>query len=161
MQRRKNRERGAAMAELCLLAPVMILMWIGIDYFRAGYARRLDALAQSHKTAWKLAYSNDMSCFANKSPWQGFTGGNPDLEPSSAGSDAANATSTFSQNSSSSMFMYAHTFVPIDVATKDARWGGGQPGKVHGASFIACNEVVPDDDQNVITQLWDFVRSLF
>ncbi len=151
------------MAELCLLAPVMILMWIGIDYFRSGYARRLDALAQSHAQAWKLAYSNDGSCFANKSPWQGFTGGNPDLETSSAGADANNATQTFQNNTSasSSLFMYAHAWVPISVDTKQARWGGGQGGKVTGATFITCNELVPQDDQNVITPLWDFVRSLF
>ncbi|HZS40533.1 MAG TPA: hypothetical protein VFF06_27060 [Polyangia bacterium] len=149
------------MAELCLLAPVMILMWIGIDYFRSGYARRLDALAQSHKAAWKLAYSNDMSCFSGRSPLSGFTAGNPDLDPSAAGADAQNATNTFSSNSSSSMFFYAHANVPATVATKDARWGGGSPGQLHGATFIACNEVVPDDDQNVITPLWDFVRSLF
>jgi hypothetical protein len=157
---RKNRQRGAAMAELCLLAPVMILMWIGIDYFRSGYARRLDALAQSHAAAWKLAYSNDMSCFAGKSPISGFTGGGQ-LDPASAGQDAANATNTFSNNSSSSMFFYAHANIASSVNTKDARWGGGAPGSVHGATFIACNEVVPDDDQNVITPLWDFVKSLF
>lgn len=149
------------MAELCLLAPVMILMWIGIDYFRAGYARRLDALNLSHQRAWKLAYSNDMSCFANKSAWTGFTQGNPDLEPGASGQDASNASQAFKDNSSSSMLFYAHAWVPTDVNTKDARWGGGQGGKVHGATFITCNEVVPTDDQNVITPLWDFVRSLF
>ncbi len=152
------------MAELCLLAPVMILMWIGIDYFHSGYARRLDAIGQSHAQAWKLAYSNDGSCFhaGGQSPWSGFTGGNPELETSSAGADADNASQTFSSNSAStSLFFYAHANIQYQENTKDARWGGGSGGKVTGATFITCNELVPSDDQNVITPLWDFVRSLF
>jgi len=59
------------------------------------------------------------------------------------------------------MFFYGHANIAADVATKDARWGGCAPGTTHGTTFIACNEVVPSDDQNVITPLWDFVRSLF
>jgi len=168
------------MAELCLLAPIMILMWIGIDYFRSGYARRLDALALSHAKAWKLAYSNDGSCFKSglSGAWQGLTGGNPDLETASTGGDGSAAADTFKSNTSSSMFMYGHAYVTGQEASKQAHWIGGEGGKnLQGSTFITCNEVVPATnaesaigstgspdkyaDQDVIKPLWDFIRNLF
>ena len=32
------------MTEMVILLPTMIAMWFGIDYFRSGYARRLQAI---------------------------------------------------------------------------------------------------------------------
>jgi hypothetical protein len=164
------------MAEMVLLAPIMILMWIGIDYFRAGWARRLDAIARSHAQAWTLAYSNDGSCFKAKEPWAGFTGENNAYDPNNTGEKGSQAAQTFGGNTSSSLFMYAHASVMADQKTGDARWVGGSGGSVYGGTYVACNEVVPAtnaeskigsngggkfDDQDVITPLWDFIRSLF
>ena len=174
--RRRNWQRGAAMAEMALLAPVMILMWVGIDYFRSGYARRLQALADSHKEAWTRAYSNDGSCFANKEPWAGFTGENDPTDPSNTGEKGAQASSAFQGNTSSSMFMYAHANVQTSWSTKAAKFDGGSVGNMNAGTYVACNEVVPATnaesgkgsggydqyaDQNVLTPLWDFVKSLF
>lgn len=158
--KRKHRQRGAAMVEMALLAPVMILMWVGIDYFRAGYARRLEAISESHK-AWASAYSNDRSCFANKEPWAGFTGENDAKNPANTGEKGAEAATAFSAGESSSMFMYAHANVQSTWSTKGARWEGGTRGSLRGGTYVACNEVVPDASQNVLTPLADFVRSLF
>lgn len=159
MMRRRNRQRGAAMAEMVILAPVMILMWFGIDYFRSGYARRLEALADSHKRAWALAYSNDGSCFANKEPWSGFTG--EAAAQVAGGGLGTEAVETFKSKTSSSMFMYAHANVQATWSTKAARFQGNAVGAVRGGTYVACNEVVPKADQDVITPLYDFVRSLF
>jgi hypothetical protein len=163
MKTRRNRQRGAAMAEMVLLAPVMILMWVGIDYFRSGYARRLESIATSHKTAWALAYSNDGSCFANKEPWAGFTGENNATDASNTGEKGAEAAGIFSGKTSSSMFQYAHANVSSSMTTRKARWDGNAIGTVRGGTYIACNEVVPAGgaDQNVLTPLWDFVKSIF
>ncbi len=174
---RLRSERGAAMAEMVLLAPIMILMWMGIDYFRQGYARRLDALAQSHAQAWKLAYSNDGSCFANKEPWAGFTGDNNAFDPNNTGEKGSEAASAFKSNTSSSLFSYSHAFVDAQEALRAAHWQGGPGGgNVKGGTFITCNEVVPATnaesgvgssgysqfaDQNVLTPLIDWVKSLF
>jgi hypothetical protein len=174
---RRRNEKGAAMAEMVLLAPVMILMWVGIDYFRSGYARRLETLANAHQVAWKLAYSNDGSCFANKEAWSGFTGENDVTDASNVGDQGSQATSAFSGNTSSSMFMYAHANVSAKMATKAAQFDGGGAGNVGGGMYITCNEVVPPTnasaaigsgrgadqfaDQNVLTPLWDFVSSIF
>ena len=70
-------------------------MWVGIDYFRSGYARRLETLAKSHEAAWKLAYSNDGSCFANKEAWAGFSGENNVTDASNVGDKGSEATSDF------------------------------------------------------------------
>jgi hypothetical protein len=163
MKKMRNRQRGAAMAEMVLLAPVMILMWVGIDYFRSGYARRLEAISESHRKAWAAAYSNDGSCFANKEPWAGFTGENDAMNSANTGEKGAEAATAFSGNTSSSMFMYAHTNINSTWSTRGARWEGGAKGSVKGGTYIACNEVVPNgsSDQNVLTPLWDFVRNLF
>jgi hypothetical protein len=158
---------GAAMTEAVLLAPVMIAMWIGINYFRIGYARRLDALAQSHAGAWKLAMSNDGSCFAHQEPWAGFLASDPSHSSSEL---ASGAGSSFKSNTTSSMFMYAHADVKVDVKTAHAHFDNDTVGAVHGETFITCNEVVPQNgtsggdrykDQNVLTPLWDFISSLF
>jgi hypothetical protein len=165
MRARKNHQRGVAMAEMVLLAPVMILMWYGIDYFRSGYARRLEAIAESHKKAWALASSNDGTCFANKEPWAGFTGENNAADPANTSPDGAQAAQQFGGNTSSSMFMYAHANVASEWKTHAARFDGNKVGSLKAGTYIACNEVVPDGknfgDQNVLTPLWDFVRSLF
>ena len=173
---RKNRQRGAAMAEMALLAPVMILMWVGIDYFRSGYARRLQALADSHKSAWAMAVSNDGSCFANKEPWAGFTGENDATDPANTGEKGSQAASAFQGNTSSSMFMYAHANVQTSWKTRAAKFDGNSVGQMNAGTYVACNEVVPATnaesgkgsggysdfaDQNVLQPLWDFVKSLF
>lgn len=164
MKMRRNRQRGAAMTEMVLLAPVMILMWVGIDYFRSGYARRLEAIADSHQKAWALAYSNDGSCFANKEPWAGFTGENNATDAANTGEKGAEASGIFGGNTSSSMFQYAHANIGSQMTTRKARWDGNAVGTVRGGTYIACNEVVPGGggaDQNVLTPLWDFVKSIF
>jgi hypothetical protein len=156
------------MAEMVLLAPVMITMWVGIDYFRSGYTRRLETLAKSHDVAWKLAYSNDGSCFANKEAWAGFGGENSVTDASNVGDKGSEATSDFQGSTSSSMFMYAHANVSATLDTNKARFDGDSVGSVKGGMFITCNEVVPKTsssdkfaDQNVLTPLWDFVSSIF
>jgi hypothetical protein len=165
------------MAEMVVLLPVMILMWVGIDYFRSGYARRLETLANAHQVAWKLAYSNDGSCFANKEAWSGFTGENDVTDASNVGDKGSEATESFQGSTSSSMFMYAHANVGASMATKAAHFDGDSVGKVGGGMYIACNEVVPPTnaesakgsgkgydkfaDQDVLTPLFDFVKSLF
>lgn len=166
----RRRQRGAAMAEMVLLAPVMILMWFGIDYFRSGYARRLEAINESHAKAWALAYSNDGSCFANKEPWAGFTGEN---DTASTGSDGSQASEAFKGGTTSSMFMYAHANVQTSWSTRVAHWDGSK-GSMKAGTYVACNEVVPGtkgndatpgadkfDDQNVLTPLYEWVKSLF
>src|SRR5438093_1233554 len=128
---------------MVLLAPVMILMWVGIDYFRAGYARRLESLKKAHEVAWKLAYSNDGSCFANKEFVAGFTGESNITDASNVGEKGSEATNSFSGSTSSSMFMYAHANVGAKMHTKAALFDGGAVGSVGGGMYITCNEVVP------------------
>ena len=173
---RRNRQRGAAMAEFLILMPVMLLMWFGIDYFRSGYARRLEAFGKARAAAWKLAYSNDGSCFANKEFFAGFTGENNAMDPSVVGQKGAEATETFKGNTSSSLFMYAHANVSATMKTNAAYFNNGTVSEVGGGSYVTCNEVVPAtsaaagvgshgweeySDQNVLTPLWDFVKSIF
>ena len=175
--RPKRSDRGAAYAEMVLLLPVMILMWAGIDYFRSGYARRLESLGKAHAMAWKLASSNDGSCFANKEFFAGFTGESNITDASNVGEKGSEATNSFSGSTSSSMFMYAHANVGASMKTKGAYFDGGAVGQVKGGMYITCNEVVPATnsqsgigssgspdkfaDQNVLTPLWDFVSSIF
>jgi hypothetical protein len=161
------------MAEMVLLAPVMILMWFGIDYFRSGYARRLEAINESHAKAWALAYSNDGSCFANKEPWAGFTGENDATSSANTGEKGSEAAQAFQGGTTSSMFMYAHANVQTSWSTRTAHWDGSK-GSMKAGTYVACNEVVPGtkgndatpgadkfDDQNVLTPLYEWVKSLF
>jgi hypothetical protein len=149
------------MAEMCLAAPVMILLWVGVDYFRVGYSRRLQSLSDAHAGAWKAAYSNDGSCFAGGGPFPGITGsslnivdgsGNPvDPGPKLSGS--------------SSMFMYGTAHATGQASVSNALFGA----QMKSESFITCNEVVPDvkkekdeyADQNVVKPMFDFVKSFF
>ena len=153
------------MVEMVILLPVMITMWFGIDYFRSGYARRLTALGTSQTRAWKLAQSNDGSCFANKEPFAGFGGENDVTDASNVGTKGAEAGQQFQNNSDSSMFLYAHANQVAQMSTRKARFDGDKTGTVKGGTYVTCNEVVPDGanygDQNVLTPLWDFVKSIF
>jgi hypothetical protein len=167
MTLKRRNSRGVAMTETLLVIPVALLMWAGIDYFRRGYVRRLETLAKSHEVAWKLAYSNDGSCFANKEPFAGFGGENSVTAESNVGAEGSQATSNYQGNTSSSMFMYAHANVGASMAlTASSRFDSG--GEVKGGTYITCNEVVPATsssdkyaDRNVLTPLWDFVKSIF
>jgi hypothetical protein len=158
------------MAELVLLAPVMITMWIGIDYFRAGYARRLDALAKAEGAAWKLASSNDGSCFGSQEAFAGFMGSNDATNANNVSQDGADAVSSFQGKTSSSVFKYAHAKVEMTEKTTAAHFDSDAVGQVKGGMFITCNEVVPLNtsggagqfaDQDVLTPVLDWVKSLF
>lgn len=160
LQRMHNRQRGAAMTEFVLLVPVMIMMWMGIEYFRSGYARRLDALARSQTQAWTLAYSNDMSCYWGGLNVGGLAGIGAEL--SGGGSTADTAISTFSSSGSSSAFIYGDARGDKTLSTKTAGWDLTQ-GTVRGRTIVACDEVVPgpNKDQDILTPLGSFVKGLF
>ena len=119
-----NRQRGAAMTEFALLVPVMITMWMGIEYFRSGYARRLDALARSQTQAWTLAYSNDMSCYRGGLNTGGLAGIGANL--SGGGSTADQAISTFSSSGSSSAFLYGDARGDKNPGYQNRRLGSDQ-----------------------------------
>lgn len=157
---RPGRQRGHAMAEFVLLTPVIIAMFWGIDYFRSGYARRIEAINRSQTEAWKLAYANDMSCHKNSSGFAPVAGGVAGI--GGGGEKADEAINQFSSNAKdSAMFLYGHTTVGKRLATNRAKWQGGQRGTVDGSTFITCNEVVPKEDQNIWTPLKSFILSAF
>lgn len=146
----RRRTRGAAMAEAAICLPVMILMWAGVDYFRRGYARRLDTLSQAHAAAWEKAYSNDGSCYSGAGGWSGWT--------SSASSDLpTEGGETIDKKFSSSMFLYGTAKATKSETVTSSRWSG----TVSSSTTVVCNEVVPDkdSDRNVLTPLIDFVKS--
>jgi hypothetical protein len=146
------------MAEFVVAAPVMILLWFGVSYFRQGYARRLQTMSDAHADAWAKAYSNDGSCFrAGAGPWQGWT--------SSAGSGLVDGNGNQADvadkfKGTSSLFIYGSVRSKATRKTEGAYWNGSTSSQ----SFITCNEVVPTGyyaDQDVVTPLWDFAGSFF
>ncbi len=161
--RARRRQRGAVMVEVVIMLPMLLLIWAGVDYFRAAYARKLDSIGRAQAQAWKLAYSNDGSCFANKEPWAGFTGENDPANTSTVGDDGATITTTYTGSTSNSMLIYAHANQTVTQPTLAPRWMGGASQAVSGSIYITCNETVPkkDKDQDVLTPLWDFVKSIF
>ena len=156
-----RRQRGAAMAEFVLLAPVMIAMWMGINYFRMGYARRLDALGKSQTNAWTRAYANDMSCFRSGANLGGLAGLMANVG-SQGGQQAQNAVDTFSGNSNnSSIFLYASSGSGVNEEVSNAHFG--LKAGVGGATVVICNEVVPvgSGDQDVLTPMKSFISGVF
>lgn len=148
-RQRGRRARGTAMSEFLVGLPILVVLWAGVDYFRQGYARRLETLSQSHSEAWAKAYSNDGSCYGGASPWGGWTGSNssmPDGNGDGQGLD---------RKFNSTMFMYNTARSTKSMATNSARWSG----TVQSSTTITCNEVVPSDDRNVLTPLTDFIKS--
>lgn len=170
--RRRRRFRGAAMTEFLISAPMMITLWFGINYFRQGYARRLDTMSRSHAEAWQKAYSNNGECFkAGGGPWQGWTNSKGDGLNDADGQDSG-VEDKF--KGTSSMFIYGTVRSSSTEQTKGVLWNGSTT----SSTFITCNEIVPatnkesatdsnssgDDkyaDQNVIHPMWDFVKSFF
>jgi hypothetical protein len=144
----RRRTRGAAMVEMLLAVPVMISLWVGVDYFRQGYARRLETMSQSHSDAWAKAYSNDGSCYAGGGPFPGWTASNSQMPADQSGQG-------LDKKFDSSMFMYGVARSTKSMATTSAYYSG----TVKSATTITCNEVVPTDDKNVLTPLVDFVKS--
>src|SRR5262245_6666111 len=95
--RRRNKPRGIAMTEMVFVVPVMILMWMGIDFFRSGYARRLATLQHASTKAWKLASSNDGSCFKQNEQFAGTSGQNDATSSENSGSVGSDATNTYNE----------------------------------------------------------------
>jgi hypothetical protein len=137
----------------------MILLWVGVDYFRVGYTRRLQSLGDARAAAWKAAYSNDGSCFAGGGPLPGLSGAGLGLVDGNG--NPVDPGPKFA--ATSSMFMYgtAHATGQAKVTN------GSLSAAMRSEAFITCNEVVPDAkkdayaDQNVGQPLWDFVKSFF
>jgi hypothetical protein len=128
----------------------MALLFTGVNYFRVGYARRLETMSQSHGEAWAKAYSNDGSCFAGGGgPFPGFGDAMKNM-PDGNGNGVP-----LSSNMKSSMFMYGLAHGPKTQSVTSARWSA----TVGANTTITCNEVVPTEDQNVLTPLVDFIKS--
>ena len=158
-------QRGAAMAEMVILAPLMIALWIGIDFFRQGYVRRLQAIADADGRAWSLATSNDLSCFKSKSETLDLHSPNTGL--------AGQSTSQFQDRTEASLFLYGHA--DITAKREVSRHGAFSGGAVKASTYVTCNEVVPatnsqaaqgakyreTGDQDVLSPLMSFVKSLF
>jgi hypothetical protein len=128
---------------------MIIVLWAGVDYFRMGYARRLDTLNQSHAEAWAKAYSNDGSCFGGGGPWGGWTSSNGSMP------DGNGDGQSLDKKFNSTMFMYNTARSTKKQSASSARWSA----TVSSSTTITCNEVVPTDDRNVLTPLMDFIKS--
>jgi hypothetical protein len=136
------------MAEFLVGLPVIIVLWAGVDYFRMGYARRLDTMNQSHADAWAKAYSNDGSCYSGAGPWSGWSQSNSQMPADSGGQG-------LDKKFDSTMFMYGMARSTKSQSATSARWTA----TVQSSTTITCNEVVPKDDRDVLTPLVDFVKS--
>jgi hypothetical protein len=147
------------MVEICLAAPLMILLWVGVDYFRTGYTRRLQTMSDAHAQAWKRAYSNDGSCFAGGGPWPGITGGSLGIVDGNG--NAVDPSGSFS--ATSSLFMYGTAHGTGQASVSNAYFSA----QLKSEAFVTCNEVVPDAsksdgaDQDVLRPMWDFAKSFF
>jgi hypothetical protein len=138
------------MAEFLVGLPMLILLWAGVDYFRRGYARRLDTMNLSHADAWQKAYSNDGSCYAgNKGPWGGWSDNSGSMPDNNGGGQSLD------KSFDSSMFFYGVARSTKSETASSSRWSA----TVKSSTAITCNEVVPTDDRNVLTPLVDFIKS--
>jgi hypothetical protein len=146
---RRRKMRGAAMTEMLIGLPVIIILWAGVNYFRVGYTRRLETMNTSHAEAWAKAYSNDGSCYAGGGPFPGFTNEMGSMPTDGSGN-------SIDKSFSSSMFMYGVAHGPKSLTVNDSRFSA----TVQSNTTITCNEVVPKDDRNVLTPLVDFIKSM-
>jgi hypothetical protein len=137
------------MAEMVLGLPMMILLFVGVDYFRKGYARRLDTLNQSHAAAWEKAYSNDGSCYSGAGPWSGFSNNSGDMPADEGGAG-------LDKKFDSSMFLYGVARSSKSASVTNSYFHA----TVSSNTTITCNEVVPKEDRNVLTPLIDFIKSM-
>ena len=138
------------MAEFLVGLPIIVVLWAGVEYFRVGYARRLDTMNQSHSEAWEKAYSNDGKCYAgNSGPWGGWTSSNGDMPDDNGGGGSID------KKFDASMFMYGVARSNKSLAVSSSRWSAN----VKSGTTVTCNEVVPKEDRNVLTPLVDFVKS--
>ncbi len=121
------RTRGAALVETAVLAPILILTWIGIDYFRASYARRMHALSVAYDRAWTRAFALDGSC-------QRASGdGSPEVVHQLLGgmvkgpmsASVNGAIDLYVATRPAWAFHGGHVETQVDYATRGARWGGG------------------------------------
>lgn len=149
-------QRGAAMAELCLLAPLLILVWQGVDYFRSAYARLLQTNSDAQAQAWEKAYSNDGSCFRGGAPWSGVSSGAGPAMPQDQKGEELHRRAT------SSAFRYGTVRVRKTRPLPRAGWRTGA-GHVAAEMFLTCNESVagPSADSDLAKPLWDFLQSWF
>jgi hypothetical protein len=160
MRRRWRHSRGAALVETCVLAPILILMWIGIDYFRASYARRLRTLSVAYGRAWTRAFARDGSC---------QRGSTPDsvhalLDGAVSGDERAQvrgAIDVYVASRPAWAFRGGYVDERVTLATDGARWGGGAGVTVTGGAFLPCNEMVPVPDRDVESAVGSYLAKVF
>jgi hypothetical protein len=148
------------MVEATVLAPILILLWMGVDYFRAAYTRRMQALSMASHDAWKRSEAADGSCFtaAQEPKPRVFV---DMLESLAAGGPFASmvrgAVERYVDTRPAWAFRRGHVEIEVSVATRRARWGGGPSAVVTGGMYLPCNEVVPSDDRDVHSALDDYL----
>lgn len=161
------------MAEFALLAPLIVVMWMGMEYFRKGYETALTTLASSQKQAWSRAYPNELGCHQGIGNYLGVLAA---AGAETAGGDAAGdsvgdfASAERSGSTDSSMFLYADATgrSPTRSVESNQLYGLKLQASLRSKTFLTCNEVVPHrghgegirPDENVITPLKTFVSSL-
>lgn len=160
-------QRGAIMVEVVVVLVVLLLILIGIQHFRSLMRARLAVLHGAQTRAWALAYSNDGSCFKNKAPWSGFTSGEADTDPASADPITSSLAESYESSARTSLFQYAHAdvYYPVAGPLQHPNFPrSAAPVSLRARTYITCDELVPEapnSDQNVISPIGDFIRSLW
>jgi hypothetical protein len=150
MRGRRARARGAAMVEFLIGLPLAMLIWLGIDYFRAGYLGKLGAMSAGYDRAWSLALGNDGACLQMDEDWAGHNPIIDPLRPGSVDPPVSRAIADYVRARTPRLDSYAHADVTVAVKTRPARWHGDSVGAVFGRGYVLCDEVVPPLDAQVL-----------
>ena len=145
---RARRNRGTAMAELVIVAPMIIIVWASINHFRNQYLMAQQVLHESRTQAWAWATSGQCRHQLLPSP----------LMAENFGSFGAEAIASFEA-------LPGHGSILNGTATVDAKVGRPGPSSTSGFSFLTggaqiggrtflhCNDELPTPDDTVLPQL--------
>jgi hypothetical protein len=149
MRIRHRRQRGAALAEFVIVAPIIILLWGCAKYFWQAYEYSIEARHAARAEAWQRASSGD--CPGSFGITE-FTG---DFVTSQLAAEVvAQSTVVMGDLTQSMKSVEAHATLPPAPMPAMLR-SFMQPKGVGATTYLLCNGKLPNSDNDVFLPFVD------
>jgi hypothetical protein len=146
---RRSGQRGTAMVELAIIAPLLIFTWAAINHFRTQYLMAQQVLHESRTEAW--AHATSGQCDRQMTP--SLLAAQTLAEAGTFGTEALGIYTVLPGGGS---FLHGTATIDAQVGrntTKDKGPFDIQGHVVGGRTFLHCNYKLPDVDDTLLGQL--------
>lgn len=152
--RRQSRQRGTAMVELAIIAPLLIFTWAAINHFRIQYLMAQQVMHESRTEAW--AHATSGKCDTTMIPSAIATAS---LASLGTIGDETMAAYLILPETMRGSFLEATSSIDARVGRTAAQEQGGygfHSNEIGGRTFLHCNDKLPTPDDTLLDVMTPF-----